>query len=97
MTRVSGKILDQILLEVRMSSTKHFDFSSSLTAGCVTRFMICLVCRLYFSLLACSVLSLDECQIKINYGRFCVCFRSLEKVILWGRLCLAKDEFRYHR
>ena len=41
----------------------------------------------YFSWLACSVLSLDECQIKINYGRFCVCFRCLERVILWGRLC----------
>ena len=32
---------------------------------------------------------------KINYGRFCVCFRCLEKVILRSRLCLAKDEFRY--
>ena len=25
------------------------------------------------------------------------CFRYLEKVILWSRLCLAKDEFKYHR
>ena len=25
------------------------------------------------------------------------CFRFLEKVILRSRLCLAKDEFRYHR
>ena len=78
-------------------ATKHFDLSSSLTASCVARFMICWVCRLYFSGLVCSVLSLDECLIKINYGRFCVCFRCLEKVILWSRLCLAKDEFRYHR
>ena len=53
------------------------------------------VCRLYFSGLVCSVLYLDECLIKINYGRFCLCFRCLEKVILWSRLCLARDEFRY--
>ena len=25
------------------------------------------------------------------------CFRCLERVILWSRLSLAKDEFRYHR
>ena len=25
------------------------------------------------------------------------CSRWLEKVILWSRLCLAKDESRYHR
>ena len=53
--------------------------------------------RLYVSGLVCSVLSPDECLIKIIYGQFCVCFRCLEKVILWSRLCLAKDEFRYHR
>ena len=40
-TRVSGKILNQILLEVLMNCTKHFDFSTSLTAICVARFMIC--------------------------------------------------------
>ena len=40
-TRVSRKILNQILLEVLMNYTKHFDLSSSLTASCVTRFMIC--------------------------------------------------------
>ena len=74
------KILNQILLEVLMNCTKHFDLSSSLTASCVARFMICWVCRLYFSGLVCSVLSLDECLIKINYGRFCVCFRCLERV-----------------
>ena len=51
----------------------------------------------YFSELVCSVLSLDGCLIKINYGRFCVCFRCLEKVIFWSRLCLAKDEVKYHR
>ena len=95
-TRVRGKILNQILLEVWMSSTKHFDLSSSLTPSCFTRFMICWACRLYFSRLVCSVLFLDECLITINYGRFCVCFRCLEKVIFWSRLCLAKDEFRYH-
>ena len=91
------KILNQILLEVLMNCTKHFDLSSSLTAGCVARFVICWVCWLYFPGLVCSVLSLDECLIKINYGRFCVCFRCLERVILWSRLCLAKEEFRYHR
>ena len=52
---------------------------------------------IFFSGLVCSVPSLDECLIKINYERFCVCFRCLEKVILWSRLCLVKDEFRYHR
>ena len=78
-TRVRGKILNQILLEVWMSSTKHFDLSSSLTPSCFTRFMICWACRLYFSRLVCSVLFLDECLITINYGRFCVCFRCLEK------------------
>ena len=94
---MGGKILNQVLLEVLMNCTKHFDLSISLTASYVTIFMICGVCRLYFSGLVCSVPSLDECLIKINYGRFCVCFRCLEKVILWSRLCLAKDEFRYHR
>ena len=39
--RVSEKFLNQILLEVLMSCTKHFDLSSSLTEGCVARFMIC--------------------------------------------------------
>ena len=46
-TRVSEKFFNQILLEVLMSCTKHFDLSSSLTASCVARFMICWVCRLY--------------------------------------------------
>ena len=81
-TRVSGKFLNQILLEVLMNCTNHFYLSSSLTASCFERFMICQVCQLYFSGLVCSVLSLDECRIKMNYGRFCVCFRYLEKVIL---------------
>ena len=40
-TRVSGKFFNKILLEVLMSCTKHFDLSSSLTASCVARFMIC--------------------------------------------------------
>ena len=83
------KISNQILLEVLMNCTKHFDLSSSLMASCVARFMICWVCRPYFSGLVCSVLSLDECLIKINYGRFCVCFWCLEKVILcrrWPRI-----------
>ena len=40
-TRVSGIFFNQILLEVLMSCTKHFDLSSSLTASCVARFMIC--------------------------------------------------------
>ena len=25
------------------------------------------------------------------------CFRCLEEVILWSRLCLAMDQFRFHR
>ena len=41
-TRVSGKILNQILLGVLMNCTnKHFDLNRSLTASCVARFMIC--------------------------------------------------------
>ena len=68
---------NQILLEVLTNCTKHFDFNSPLTASCVARLMICWVCRLYFSGLVCSVLSLDECLIKSNYRRFCVCFRCL--------------------
>ena len=40
-TRVSGKILNQVSLEVLVNRTKHFDLSSSLTASCVARFMIC--------------------------------------------------------
>ena len=56
----SRKILNQKLFEVLMSCTKHFDFSSSLTASYVARFVISWVCRLYFSGLVCSVLSLDD-------------------------------------
>ena len=41
MMRVSGKFSNQIFLEVLMNCTKHFDLSSSLTASCVARFMIC--------------------------------------------------------
>ena len=96
-TRVSGKILNQVCLRSWWIAPNILFLSSSLKANCVARIMICWVCRLYFSELVCSVLSLDECLIKINYGRFCVCFRWLEKVILWSRLCLAKDKFRYHR
>ena len=66
-----------------------FWFEQFFNGNLCCRFMICRVCRLYFSGLVCSVLSLDECLIKINYGRFGVCFRCLEKVILWSRLCLA--------
>ena len=45
-TKVSGKILNQILLEVSMNCTKHFDLSSSLTLSsltlsCVARFLVC--------------------------------------------------------
>ena len=67
-----------------MNCTKHFDLSSSLTASFVARFMICWVCWLFISELVCSLLPLAECLIKINYGRFCVCFRCLKKVILWS-------------
>ena len=40
-TRVCGKIVNQILLEMLLNCTKHFDSSSSLTASCVARCMIC--------------------------------------------------------
>ena len=80
-----------------MNCTKHFDLSSSLSFSQLqdSRFVEC--ADYIFSGLVCSVLSLDECLIKINYGRFRVCFRCLEKVILRSRLCLDKDEFRHHR
>ena len=81
------KTLNQILLEVLMNCTKHFDLTSSLTASCVARFVICWVCRLYFSGLVCSVLSLDECLIKINYGRFCLALRKLFRPV-WHRVWL---------
>ena len=84
-TRVGGKILNQVLLEVLMNCTKHFDLSISLTASYVTIFMICGVCRLYFSGLVCSVPSLDECLIEINYGRFCVAPSKLCRLI-WRRV-----------
>ena len=89
------KIYNQILLEVLMNRTKNFDLSSSLTASCVARFMICWVCRLYFSGLVCSVLSLDECLIKINYGRFCVAPRKPCRLV-WYRdwLILSNDKNR---
>ena len=40
-TRVNGKILNQMLLEVLRNCTLYFDLSSSLTASCFARFMIC--------------------------------------------------------
>ena len=43
-----------------MNCTKHFDLSRSLTASYIARFMICWVCRLYFSGLVCSVLSQES-------------------------------------
>ena len=60
-----------------MNCTKHFDLGISLTVGYVTIFMICRVYRLYVYGLVCSMPSLDECLIKINYGRFCVALRKL--------------------
>ena len=60
-----------------MNCTKHFDLGISLTASYVTIFMICRVYRLYFYGLVCSMPPLDECLIKINYGRFCVAPRKL--------------------
>ena len=42
------KNLNQILLEVLMNCTKHFDLRSSLTASCVARFMICCVPIIFF-------------------------------------------------
>ena len=80
-----------------MNYTKHFNLSSSLTAELCCKIHDLLSGRLHFSGSVCSVLSVDECLIKIYYRRVCVCFRCLEKVSLWSRLCLAKDEFRYHR
>ena len=92
--RSECKNLNQILLEVLMNCTKHFDLSSSLTACCVARFMICWVCRLYFSGLVCLVLSLDECLIKITYGRFCLALRKLCRLV-WHRVWLICNVKRY--
>ena len=49
---------------LRCWCTKRFDLSSSFMASCVARFMMCWVCRLYFSGLVCLVLSPDEYLIK---------------------------------
>ena len=89
------KICNQILLEVLMNRTKHFDLSSSLTASCVARLMICWVCRLHFSGLVCSVLSTDEYLIKIYNGRFCVAPRKLCRLV-WYRdwLILSNDKIK---
>ena len=76
-----------MLIEVLMSCTKHVDLSNSLTASCVARLMICWVGRLHFSGLVCSVLSLDECLIEINYSRFCVVLRKLCRLV-WHRVQL---------
>ena len=89
-TRVRAKIMNQILLEVLMNCTKYFDLSSSLTASCVARFMICWVCWLYFSGLVCSVLSSDECPIKINNSDLVYVFDVWRKwscgvVCVWSR------------
>ena len=75
------------MLEVLINCAKHFDLSSSLTASCVARWMICWVCRLYFSGLVFLVLSLDECLIKINCGLFCVAPRKLCRLV-WHRVWL---------
>ena len=85
--RVSGKILNQIFLEVLINCTKHFDLSTSLTASCVARFMIRWECQLYFSGLVCLALSLDECLININYGLFSVAPRWLFR-LTWHRVWL---------
>ena len=63
-------VVTRMYFEHDPGSVRHFDFSSSLMAICVARLKICWVCRFYFSGLVCLVLSLDECLIKINYGRF---------------------------
>ena len=86
-TRVSGKILNQLVLEVLMNCAKHFDLSTSLTASCFARCMICWVCRLYFSGLVFWVLFLDECLIKINCGLFCVAPGKLCRLV-WHRVWL---------
>ena len=39
--RLSGKYLNQIVLEELRNCTLYFDLSSSLTASCFARFMIC--------------------------------------------------------
>ena len=95
------KNLNQILLEVLMNCTKHFDLSSSLTACCVARFMICWVCRLYFSGLVCLMLSLDECLIKITYGRFCLALiASCDIVFDWYAMLrgiFIEQQFFYKR
>ena len=83
--KVSGKILNQILLEVLMNCTKHIDLSSSSTASCVARFFICWVCRLYFSGLACSVLSLAQAA-QAPAVRWSSCAITVMAVII--RVCM---------
>ena len=83
-----GKFFNQMLLEVLMNCTKHFDLSSSSTASYIERFMICWVCRFYFSGLVCSVPFLDECLIKINYGWFVYVFFYARKNWSCGVVCV---------
>ena len=70
-----------------MNCTKHFDFSSSLTASCVARFMICWVCRLYFSGLVCSLMNV---WLKLTMDDFVYVFDAWRKwscgvVCVWPR------------
>ena len=58
--------------------------------------MICWVYRLYFSGLVCSVLSLDECLIKINCRRFCECFRCLRESDLVESFVFGQGRIRQH-
>ena len=86
-TRVSGKNLNQTLLEVLTNCTKHFDLSSSLMVSCVARFMICWVCRLYFSGLVCSLMNV---WLKLTMDDFVYVFDAWRKwscgvVCVWPR------------
>ena len=74
-----------------MNCSKNFGLSSSITASCVARFMICWVCWLYFSGLICLVLSQDEYLIlKLTMDNFVYVFDAWRKwscgvVCVWPR------------
>ena len=83
-----------------MNCTKHFDLSSSLTASCVARFMICWVCRLYFSGLVCLVLSQESGGLQTLQSHppsgtvSCVTRRALGFSVLRYWLCF-RSVFRF--
>ena len=86
--RVNGKNLNQMSLEVLMKYIKYSDFSSSLTASCVARFVICCVPIIFFWI---SCLVLINVWLKLTMDDFEYVFDSWRKwscgvVCVWPRM-----------